>query len=256
LLIDKWKKELGETPLKDFQFSRPTPPLKDLDLEELTPANSRHIDCTSVYADIDGFTKYVSERVGDAERGADAIRALHVLRKELRDVLNDFGGRKVRYIGDCIHCVLAVGERETDRAATAAQSILVAGAMRDAFKIAQEELGNIGSLGLAIGVELGPTSLTRLGVKGVRDRVGAGLAVSGAEKEQRRCTGQQTALGSAVHSAAPRGLQKLFEPDRQATSLTYNAAAIMLQASDPVMGNIVIGAAPTTKRVEYPRSHG
>lgn len=93
-LIKQWKQELADTPLQDFQFSRPTPPLEDLDFETLTPANSRRLDCASIYADIDGYTRYVSARVDDDKKAIEAVRALHVIRKELRDTLNDLGGKR------------------------------------------------------------------------------------------------------------------------------------------------------------------
>lgn len=252
-LIDQWKDELRETPLKDFHFSRPTPPLKDLDFEVLTPANSRRIDCASIYADIDGYTAFVSARVDDDDRAVEAVRALHVIRKELRDTLCDLGGRKVRYIGDCLHGVVASGDRVTDAPGTVTDATLAAGAMRDAFGIAKEELDDIDELGLAIGVEVGPTSLTRLGIMGVRDRIAAGVVVGVAEATQCACDGRQTGLGATAYREAPQAVQKLFDTARRARDLSYNKVALTV-AADGDKKSSATTAAPNPP-ITFPRAH-
>ena len=48
------------TPIGVFRDSRAIPPFSWLDIEELSVKNSRRQDATTVYADLDGFTAYVS----------------------------------------------------------------------------------------------------------------------------------------------------------------------------------------------------
>jgi class 3 adenylate cyclase len=234
-LCAAWKAELKDTPLKDFEFSRATPPLKDLNLENLTPKNSKRMEMAVIFADIDGFTRYVREHMDD-ENAPETIRLLHVVRKELRDVLNDFGGKKIRYIGDCMFGVLAEGTaKTTNLEETVSKAVQCAGAMRDAFGVIQEVVTEAKQMGLAIGVELGPTSLTRLGLKPGRDRCGAGCSVLEAETQQRACSGVETALGPSALKSAAESIKSLFKTGNKRKNVTYNlVTAFMEDAKDPV----------------------
>jgi len=82
-MATEWRKELGDSRLSDYKISRPTPPLKDVAFDDLTPSRTKRIEAASFYADIDGFTSYVGVRVGDNDRSKDVVRTLHVLRSEL-----------------------------------------------------------------------------------------------------------------------------------------------------------------------------
>lgn len=229
MLLDKWKEEVEDTPLSDISFSRPIPPLKDIDFSELTPANSRRIDACVLFADIDGFTKFVAQAIGDDALEKKVVQAMHVVRKELRDVLSpDMGGKKVRYVGDCLVGVVAEGAKETDERQTVGLALRCAGALRDAFGLIKDELGGLDDLGLAIGIELGPTSLTRLGIKTRRVRCAAGRAVYRAEHEQTRCNGVQTALGEWAWAATSAAVQARFK-DRRTDSFTYNVASTLTE---------------------------
>src|SRR5690606_8865420 len=96
--------------LSDFAFSRLTPTFESLDFSVFTRKNSKRLEMVSIYADIDGFTKYISENIGTVEGQKDIVRCLHVLRAEMDACLtNDFQGRRVRFIGDCIHGILCEG---------------------------------------------------------------------------------------------------------------------------------------------------
>ena len=92
-IVKEWRADNEKNPIGSFEFSAPTPPLRDLDISKLTPGNSRRMDAMSVYADIDGFTKYVADHIEDDAE--DVVRCFHVIRAELdRVVSSDFGGRK------------------------------------------------------------------------------------------------------------------------------------------------------------------
>jgi class 3 adenylate cyclase len=253
-LLDAWKRELKETPVSEFEFQRPTPPLKDLDLESLTPANSRRLEAATIMADIDGFTGFIAAAIRNRDE-ATAVRVLHVARKELRDVLNDFGGRKVRYIGDCIQGVIAEGtSRATDSARTVTSALLAAGALRDAFSIVREEVAGAGDLGLGIGFDYGPTAITRLGVKGSRDRCLAGTSVIAAEEVQRRCQGNETGISDGAFDVAPDAVRQVFSTNRIQPDLTYNKIVRLLRSHDP---NAVDGyeITPSAPAVITPRAH-
>jgi class 3 adenylate cyclase len=252
-LLERWEEDLKSTPLVDFGFSRATPPLSDLDMGALSPANSRRLEAMVIMADIDGFTRYVADALAKGTAGA-AVRLLHVIRKELRDVLTDFGGRKIRYVGDCLVGVLTEGDaRTTDTEKTVTNAVRCAAAMRDAFGIIQEALPEASSLGIGIGMELGPVVITRLGLKGSRDRVVAGRAVLAAQGMQELCSGKETALGPLATSHAVSAVKRLFE-DGRATDLNYNAvmASIENEAEQTSKASDASKASPT---IVIPRAH-
>nr|PZN74007.1 MAG: hypothetical protein DIU57_19590 [Pseudomonadota bacterium] len=59
-IVREWEEDLAKNPIGTFEFSRHTPPFSDLDIETLSPKNSRRQDACSIYADLDGFTAYVT----------------------------------------------------------------------------------------------------------------------------------------------------------------------------------------------------
>lgn len=210
-MVKRWKEELAKTPITAVTFTRPTPPLSGLEINELTPKNSRRFDGVAFMADIDGFTKFVSKRIDENKNEGEAVQVLHVIRKELRDVLNDRGGRKVRYLGDCLQGATLEGERTTDEAKTVEVSMDIVAEMRSSFAIVQEALPTSKDLGLAIGAEFGPLSITRIGVKKDRDRCIAGRALLEAERLQEGCTGVQSAFGATFRKKGDAVAKKIFE---------------------------------------------
>ena len=229
-VVKNWEADLAKNPIASFDFSRHTPPFKGIDLETLTPGNSRRQESTSVYADIDNFTRYITDRIDEDESAASVVKTLHVLRGELDSVLyDDFAGRKIRFIGDCIHGILVEGTAQTtDDAETAKNALLCAAAMRSSFNLAMSELKlaeiDAGDLGLAIGLEHGIMSLTRLGIKGERTRCCISRSVLASEGEQKRCNGRQTAMGPELYKHVPEPLQTLFGVTRRRADFDYAAA--------------------------------
>jgi class 3 adenylate cyclase len=234
-IVQAWRDEQKDHPIGAFEFTRPTPPLSDLDFKQLNASNTKHFDAVSVYADIDGFTAYVDKHLTDNTE--DLVRTLHVLRSEMDAVVeSDFGGRRVRFIGDCLHGILLEGTaKTTDVEDTISTAALCAGALRSGFERALDFLDekgvDVGDLGLAIGFDLGPLSLTRLGMKGDKVRCSTGRAVHRSEAEQQRCKGSQAAIGEAAYKSASAAVQTLFGKDRRVEGLRYDTAVEQLDAS-------------------------
>jgi hypothetical protein len=234
-IIKLWKEEQDESPIGEFSFSRPTPPLSDLDFSLLSAAKSKRFEGVSLYADIDAFTDFVDTHLEDNPE--NLVRTLHVLRSELDAVVHkDFAGRRVRFIGDCLHGTLLEGTAHTtDEEATVSTAAQCAGALRSSFAKAIEHLNAEGAdtddLGLAIGFELGWLALSRLGMKGSLLRCATGRAVLASEDEQRRCDGIETAIGAAAYAAGTEAVRKVFGKQRKATNLDYAAAVDELAAS-------------------------
>lgn len=225
-LLQTLIKEYKDTALSDFSFSRSTPPLKNLDILALTPANSRRMEAVSIYADIDGFTDYVSTHIDD--KPEQVVAVLHVLRSEMERVLtDDFGGRRIRFIGDCLHGILSEGNsKTTDMQESISSAVLCAAALRSSFDLAIEMLSDAGydttGLGLQIGLEIGLISVSRMGLHGERKvRCGIGRAVLQSETEQLKCQGNETAIGSNALAYATDAVRDIFSKGR-ASNFNYD----------------------------------
>lgn len=229
-IVKEWKEDLETNPIGKFEFSGHTPPFSTLDFENLSVKNSRRQDAATVYADIDGFTAYVSANIATDDTAKHVVRTLDVLRGELDAVLHaDFSGRKVRFIGDCVHGLTVEGTAQTtDAEETISNLTLCAGAMRSSFKLALDRLKSkgteAGSLGLAIGFEYGPMTATRLGVRGQLVRCSVSRGVLAAESEQKRCTGRETAIGTMAYKSGSTAVQDLFGDTRKRADLDYDSA--------------------------------
>ncbi len=224
-IVKDWHDDLESSPIGGYQFTRQTPPLCDMDISALTPANSKRQEMISLYADIDGFTAYVAEHIDD--NAEDLVRTLHVLRAELeRVVTSDFKGRRVRFIGDCVHGLSCDGTAHTtDEEKSVSESTRLAGALRSSFNLGIERLRangyKTGDLGLAIGFELGPIAVTRLGKKGDRIRCAIGRKVLESENRQCDCSGTETAIGQAAYDAGSDAVKKLFGKKRKVANMDY-----------------------------------
>jgi class 3 adenylate cyclase len=238
-IIKEWKNEQEDSPIGEVEFSRPTPPLKDLDIAPLSLANSKRFDGISIYADIDGFTAYVDAHID--ENAEDVVRTLHVLRSEFDQVVSsDFGGRRIRFVGDCIHgCHLEGTSQTTDEDATLSNSVICAGGLRSSFAVALDFLKaqavETGNLGLAIGLDFGYISISRLGIKGAKVRCAIGRCVLRSEAEQRLCSGVETRIGQAAYDKSNDAIQELFTDDRYVANLDYDTAVSALAAAGDTM---------------------
>jgi class 3 adenylate cyclase len=237
-IVKEWKDDLQANPIGAFEFSGHTPPFSTLDIETLSVKNSRRQDAASIYADLDGFTAYVGRNITTNDSAKHVVRALHVLRSELDAVLQtDFAGCKVRFIGDSIHGLAAEGTAQTTEAEeTVSNLTLCAGGMRSSFDLALKKLKEGGtdatSLGLAIGFDFGPMSVTRLGMKGELVRCAVGRGVLASETEQLRCTGSETAIGQAAYNNASDAVRSIFGSARKRSGLNYDTAVQELSAKN------------------------
>lgn len=228
-IVEDWKTDLANNPIGAFEFSRHTPPFCNIDIQKLTPGNSRRQEAVSIYADIDGFTNYVGNHIDDSPE--DVVRVLHVVRAELERVLSkEFKGRRVRFVGDCVHGLICEGTAQTtDEKETISAATLLAGAFRSSFDLALKRLAEenyeTGDLGLAIGFDYGPMTITRLGLKSDRVRCSVSRGVLESENQQKRCTGVETAIGAEALKVASDAVKTLFGTQRKVKDLDFNEAA-------------------------------
>lgn len=213
-----------------FNFHHKQPPLKDLVYSDHPPSNAVRMELASIFADIDNFTAYIDSAIETGEI-AEAVANLHVIRAEMGAVLrDDFGGRKVRYIGDCIHGLLAEGNKSsTNSTETMKRAVDAAAALRSSFDICRDVLPGADTLGLAIGIDYGVTPICRLGLRGTTSvRAAASRTTCVSEAEQRRCNGVETALGEGAFKAAPATIREAFAPDRVVPNLDVETATVLL----------------------------
>jgi hypothetical protein len=212
-----------------FNFRRATPPLVTVKFSQLSPAYSIRMGMASLFADIDGFTAFVDVAIRSGSDGIKrAATAVHVIREELNDVLGeDSKGKRVRFIGDCIHGVLAEGRLEDDAATAIDEAVMCAAGMKNSFELCQKIIGGIDSLDLAIGIEYGPVPLTRIGLRGENSvRCAAGRAVVMSERAQQSLRGGGLNLGPVARQHANPATRKLFASGT--ALLGYDAMADLL----------------------------
>lgn len=245
-----WERDVRENRVNvlrpsDFAFHRHSPPLRSIDYAQLTPANSIRMPIAAIFADLDEYTKYIDRCMGTGNI-AEAVRLLHVIRSELNAVVqSDFGGRKVRFIGNSILGILAEGSSiEIDEGATVNQAALCAGALRSSFSLCAQLMPEARQLGLAIGFELGQTPITRIGIRGERAvRAASSLTVRASEACQRECEGTETKIGASAYEKAGLPIKVLFANSHKASNLTYDIVAGQI---DPGGVSANVSGAPKT----------
>ncbi|ACB81837.1 putative adenylate/guanylate cyclase [Methylorubrum populi BJ001] len=201
------------SPEATFRFHRHEPPLKTIDFAELMPSRSIRMGLASVFADLSGFTAYVDACIR-GRRIAEMTANLHVIRGELAACArDDFGARKVRFIGDCLHGLVAVGTRlATEPASTVDAAVMLSGGLRSSFNLCKATLPGIREMGIAIGSEFGETPVSRVGIRGDRSvRCATSKAVSTSEAIQSDLNGRQTALGPNALANASPAVRRAFE---------------------------------------------
>ncbi len=199
----------------------------------------------SVFADIAGYTRYVDDAIRSG-RVAEAVANLYILRAEMADVLQkDFGGRKVRFVGDCLHGLIQEGDgRQTDERGSVRQAVLAAGGIRSSFELCLKLLPGLGGLeGVAIGIELGQTPICRIGLSGDASvRCSASKATCVSEAIQQECSGHETAIGDRAFAGGDARVRHLFGEGHRVPGLTYEAAEAQLSGvSSPA---VVLSHAP------------
>jgi class 3 adenylate cyclase len=261
-LVENWRDELRKSELPDFtlpsfSFSYRQPPLCEIDFAELQPSRSIRMPLMSLYADLSGYTDYIDRAV--ASGGIrDAVAALYVIRQEFQNVVEqDFGGRKVRFIGDCIHALIAEGSRtETDARGSVSSAAQCAGGLHSSFQLCRQVLGNLESLGLAIGLELGPTPISRIGIRGDRSvRVASSVATTRSEQLQRDCLENGVKLGPKALRACPAALEDLLDASGYSANFDYGEVAVCLSVTPSSAASPVYARAHAPGKLAAVRAH-
>ena len=261
-IVESWRGDISKTEVPDptiprFTFRHKEPLLSEIDYAKLSPSNSIRMPLISIFADLSGYTRYIDSGIA-AGRISEAIRALYVIRAELQNVVEkDFSGRKVRFIGDCIHALIAEGTKtETDDRKSVIQSFECAGGLRSSFNICQDELSGLEMLGLTIGVEYGPTPVSRIGIRGVRSvRLASSVATATSEQMQRECSDSDTKFGPTAMAVIPVALNDLANASGIAAALTYDDVVLSLSTQHSPKPAVRYGRAHTPAGTTVARAH-
>jgi len=199
---DGWLKKTEEyrdgLPLHDIEISDATSPI---DLGVLTERNCKRTAAVAIYADLDGFTRYVQEAEND-EKVVSLIRQFHMIRAEFHAVVgSDFDGLVVQHRGDCLLALLHLPGGDGEHAQRCRQAVDIAIALQSSMEhVLNKQLEDRKDIHLAVGLAVGRAFITRLGKQGRRVSICFGPEVSSAERLQLRTGAKQIRIAEAIYS--------------------------------------------------------
>lgn len=182
------------------------------DLNELSIFNNRRVFAASLFADVSGFTRYITEAEKNGTQ-AQALRVLHAIREEMACIVRlDFPGLRVQFQGDRVQALFAGKEQKVAQRAVQA-AIGLQSSMEGPIK---EYLSQACPLHLAIGIDLGWTLVSRLGIRKYRDPICIGQPVERAAAFEEASEGGQIAISRRLYQALPADLKLYFRRNKEA----------------------------------------
>jgi len=240
--------DVDAVPLGEIEYSDATVKIR---FDDLSIRNNKRVIAASVFADVSGFTKYVDVAETDEER-VSALRVFAALRREFAKVVKeDYNGVRVQYQGDRIQAIFHLPKGNS--AGIALEAVSAAIGLQSSMEISlKEHLPEAGSLGIAVGVDLGTTLASFLGLRGQRDRICLGTPVERAAAFEDSFGKGVTAISDKVYELLPDYLQALFEEDESvgcytASELTIDSfelakKAKLYDSGAPVSVGAILGA--------------
>lgn len=180
-----------------------------ISFNELSVVNNKRVEAATVFADLSGFTAYVTAASTEKEK-KDRLRVFAAIRKELAKVAkDDYDGVRVQYQGDRVQVLLHLPRGDSQQIAEGA--IKIALAMQSSMEITlKAALPEAAELKLAIGIDMGSTLASRYGTRGQRDRMCMGRSVDEAAEIEDASAGGDTAIFQVVYEYLSDQSKKLF----------------------------------------------
>jgi class 3 adenylate cyclase len=181
-----------------------------IDLKELSISNNRRVLAASLFADVSGFTRYV-QQYEHTEQQAEAIRVLHAIRREMSRVIrDDYGGLRIQFQGDRVQALFHLPKG--DWRAIAHQAVEAARGLQASMERTLKAClpAHTARLHLAIGIDMGATLVSRLGVRAQRDPICLGRAVESAAELEEMAGAGQIAISRRVRQALPAEMRRIF----------------------------------------------
>lgn len=242
----KVKEDVEAFPVSKFETYEPTDAAIDYDALGVRTADLKSgITC---FADIAGFTGHVASLETDAEK-IEALRGFHAARSEMHHVLRDYALDFIQYQGDRIQG-LAYEAKGSSRYAE--KAVEAAAAMTDSFDICREELPGFADLDITNGVAVGRVFVTRVGIKGEREKLVLGRSVPRASQIQDESERGWTGINRKLRDLLPSDIQGVFEKDgddRYEAELSMDVLDALEDAKNYVSNVKVVGSPATGQRV-------
>ena len=197
-------------PLKDISYSDAE---DGIDLDSLGITNNERVTAASLFADVDGFTRYIgATQTHDAKK--QALRVLHAIRKEMAAVVKqDFDGLRIQYQGDRVQALFHLPQNDPE--AIVAKTVKAAIGLQSSMEYTLKEiLPEACPLRLAIGIDLDTTLVSKLGTRGQRDRICIGMGVERAAAFQEKCAGGEIGFASTVYELLDEHTRQFFNLDK------------------------------------------
>jgi Adenylate and Guanylate cyclase catalytic domain len=229
--------------------------------DDLSFYNSKEIAGATVYGDVSGFTAYI-DAADTTEKLRAALREFHAIRHEMaRVVRTDYDGIRIQFQGDRVQGLFHTPVDSADGFCTEAVNAAIG--LQSSFELVlKEQLPNIASLGIAVGVSQGETIATKLGERGHRDRICLGSDVLRAEQNEERVGKQDVGISANVRDHLENDLAERFVWNTEANcyvahgldhnKLSLSKASSLYEGAAPVFirsGTTVTGQAEGARKV-------
>jgi class 3 adenylate cyclase len=213
-------------PLKNISYSAAS---KLIDIDYLSIHNNKKVLAASVFADVSGFTAYVDAAETEEDK-KEALRVFHAIRKEFATVVKkDYEGIRVQYQGDRVQALFHLPKDDEEEIVAEAVEAAV-GLQSSIEHTIKEALPEAEDLGLAVGVDVGTTLVSKLGARGHRDRICVGAPVESAAVLEERSGGSRIAVTSRAYEVLPENLSEYFSYD--SASRCYVADGLTMEKLD------------------------
>jgi len=198
---ERWRKKTEEArdalPLSEIEI---TEVMVLIDVDTLTERNNKRTSALPIYADLDGFTRYVQEAEDD-DAVVSLVRQFHMIRTELHTVFeDDYEGLVLQHQGDRIFGIVHMpcGNEKLSKRCQQATNVAI-GLQSSMEHVLNEHLQDKKDIHLAVGIDLGKTLVSRLGKKGRRVVLCLGPNVTAAEQLQLQSGAQHIRISETVH---------------------------------------------------------
>jgi class 3 adenylate cyclase len=223
---ERLDEEKRKFPLKDILYSDAE---TLIDLDSLSIVNNKRVLATSLFADVDGFTRYVDKATTVAEKKS-ALKVFHAIRHEMAAVIkHDFSGLRIQYQGDRVQALFHLPKDKPS--SIVEKAVEAATGLQSSMEYTLKEcLPESASLSLAVGIDVDLTLVSKLGIRSERDRICVGLGVEDAEECQERCRGRETGVTSEVYALLDGPTKQNFSYDKERD--LYVAAGLTAEVAE------------------------
>lgn len=198
---EKWRKKTeqyrDELPLDEIEIADAT---TLIDLGLLTERNCKRTAAVAIYADLDGFTRYVQE-AEDNDKVVSLIRQFHMIRAEFHAIIGgDYEGLVLQHRADGLLAILHMPCGDDNHSQRCRAAVDIAIALQSSMEhVLNEHLKDRKDIHVAVGVDVGKAFVTRLGKKGRRVGICFGPKVTSAEQLQLRSKAKQIRISEQVY---------------------------------------------------------